>query len=188
MSTLDLGALAAPVVISLRRRPDRLAAFTGRWRAATGGRRVGVFEAVDTGSAAGCLASHLAVCDLHPAPVMIYEDDACFHPDFTLHVPAPPPDWHVLWLGGQHTTPPTPASAPGWVRAGRLLRTHAYVARFPVLFATMARAANVLRADPFLAGLPVPQYVLDPQTVGQAAGRSDIDGRDRDRDEYWRRR
>ncbi len=172
------------VVLNLRRRPDRLTAFDQRWQAAQTGLRYRVHEAVDLADGtAACLASHQQILDTYRGPLLILEDDACFAPDFTLTV-TPPPDWQIAWLAGQHRTHPTPVCA-GWVRPRFLVRTHGYIVRNPLLVGAFLREAKPTRLDPVIAALPLPQYALERFTIGQTAGRSDIDGRIRHHDEYW---
>ncbi len=168
-------------VINLDRRPDRWAAITARW-AATGQtlplRRV---SAVDTGTDDGCLASHRRALSLHDGPVLVLEDDACFAPWFTLDLPLPAA-WDVLWLGGQHHRRPVPVDDV-WARPRYMVRTHAYIARRPAHLAALMAA--VPRMDPHVSMLPLNQFVLYTHAVGQAADVSDIDGRTRERDQYW---
>lgn len=172
------------VVINLVSRPDRLASFTARWNAANTGRPFHVQPAVaHTNGAIGCLASHLAVLQDHPGPLLVLEDDAVFADNFTLDLPAPP-DWQVLWLGGQHRMPPH-VYDDTWFRPRYFVRTHAYIVREPAALAARFRAGGWARIDPFLAQIPVAQYALRVHTVGQSAGRSDIDQQLRERDQYW---
>lgn len=172
------------VVINLARRPDRRAAFLHRWQtAAPGAPPVRIEAAVDTGDEDGCLASHLRALVRQAGPVLVFEDDACFSADFTLQL-QPPPDWDVLWLGGQHHQPPLPVS-PTWARVRRMVRTHAYIAREPRLLAAMMIASRARRLDPYMAMLPLNQYVLRTHTVGQAAGASDLGGGFQQEDQYW---
>lgn len=170
-------------VINLQRRPERLKAFDRRWRKAGHGLPYDVHDAVDTGDAAGCLASHLQVLSRYTRPVLVLEDDAIFAPAFDPFV-TPPGDWWLAWLGGQHRIAPIPVN-DRWVRPRYLVRTHAYIARHPAEIGAWLYAANPPRIDPFLAALPIQQYALRTFTVGQAAGTSDIDGRTRNDDEFW---
>lgn len=195
-------------VINLARRPDRLAGFLSRWRYAAPSLAVTVHQAADRpGQIDGqqwppghadceqrcwtrpadvaCLASHLGVLDTYSGPLLVLEDDACFAEDFTLDL-HPPPDWDVLWLGGQHLAAPTPVDRT-WVRPTYLVRTHAYLVRQPAALAAAARAGRIPRMDPYLSHLPGNQYALARHTVGQAAGRSDI-GASRAADEFWQPR
>lgn len=133
------------VVISLARRPDRLAGFIARARAALIWPSMGieVVPAVDgreekppswwktTPGAWGCYRSHATIVDQAIADeveqLVVFEDDATFLPDFaerfaSLKIPA---DCQQLYLGGQHLRPPEPV-APGLVRGVNVNRTHAY--------------------------------------------------------------
>ncbi len=171
------------VVINLARRPDRLRAFTNRWQATNLDLDFEVFDAVDTGTPAGCLASHIKVLSSFPGPLLVLEDDACFGPEFTPFV-EPPRDWRIAWLGGQHLTPPMPVDDM-WVRPTYLLRTHAYLVHHPAEVAAWLIATDPPRITPYLAQMPIQQYALKYFTVGQRAEVSDIDGKVRERDEFF---
>jgi hypothetical protein len=199
------------VVISLARRPDRLAGFyarlAGRFDAcpypATDGQedRPPAWWKTTPG-AWGCYQSHRAVIDYALAidieSILIFEDDATFVPDFTerlagLEVPA---DCQMLYLGGQHLTRAEPGP-PGLVRGRNVNRTHAY--------AVFGRPAlellrDHLRPDPALwtarhhidhhYGLlhrrrRIAVYAVSPWLCGQAAGVSDVSGRP-ERERAWR--
>lgn len=62
--------------------------------------------------------------------VLVFEDDAVFHPDFRNLVEAlpPPEDWGVLLFGCTHVRPPEVA-APGWVKVRHFWGLHAYAVR-----------------------------------------------------------
>ena len=169
--------------ISLPARADRRAALAARWKATREGHRQVVGVPAFEGGDDGCLRSHLLALDCSLSPVLILEDDACFAPDFTLDL-LPPADWDVLWLGGQHRTRPIEHDET-WVRPTRMMRTHAYIARDPRALAALMRLHAIPRMDPYVAALPLNQYVLRRHTVGQSAGLSDIDGRTRPVDQYW---
>jgi hypothetical protein len=138
------------VVISLRRRPDRLAGFLDRIREAwpTAEKRLEIFAAVDGElcpppdwwkgpvGAFGCWQSHVRVIESalmdRVDQLVIFEDDATFAECFELrfvglanHVPN---DWGMIYLGGQHLKPPEPVNAMV-VRGTNINRTHAYVVR-----------------------------------------------------------
>lgn len=175
------------VVINREDRPDRLARFVERWQGTPlAPMPLRTFTA-HTGSnpTAACLASHLDVLATSLTSTLVLEDDAIFGPGFPW--PAqnfPPNDWGVLWLGAQHISLPRPATR-GWVQPVEIMRTHAYVARYPPSLAAMLRFVNPPRIDPYLARLGLPQYVADPQTVGQDAGPSDTGGPARGEAEFW---
>lgn len=173
------------VVINLMERADRLTEFRQRWSTTGIAMDVEVFAAIPGGTD-GCMASHLAVLRAHAGhdgSVMVLEDDACFAPGFPYRA-QPPTDWQVLWLGAQHLQLPVWVS-PGWVRAGVVARTHAYIARDPADLASRFEAVDAPELDPYIGQVDVPQYVAQPQTAGQAAGTSDIDGTTRPADQYW---
>ena len=137
-------------VITLRRRPDRLAAFRQRLGAAwpDGLSRLEVVDAIDgavcpkpdwfTGppGAWGCYRSHHRLIEDslqagHQA-VLVFEDDATFVPDFPDRLEAflglLPADWGLGYLGGQHLRKPLPAEG-GLFRGVNINRTHAYAVR-----------------------------------------------------------
>lgn len=196
------------VVISLARRPDRLAAFQSRLADAWPGTKCEVFVAVDgqqeppppgwktTPGAWGCYRSHLAVIEQAIAEgierLLILEDDATFGHAFAerLFALAVPPDCEMLYLGGEHLKPPIPATA-GLARCVNVNRTHAYAVLGRAALGTIA---SHLRWDAAAwtdhhhidhhYGLlhergGVVVYAATPWLCGQAAGKSDIDGVDR---------
>ncbi len=185
------------VVISRADRPARLEAFARRWRATfLGHMDIAVFPAIITeGGTRGCLESHTTVLeaaakDDPEANLLVLEDDACFTDAFPF--PSyPPPEWDVLWLGGEHIAAPVPSRAQGgllrtgWVKPVELMRTHAYLVRHPGEVADLLRRTRPPRIDPYLARLPLNQFVVEPQTAGQVAGASDTGGAPLEHDSYW---
>lgn len=199
------------VVISLARRPDRLAAFYDR----LAGRLDALpYPATDgqaepppawwktTPGAWGCYRSHAAVIDYALAigvdSILVLEDDATFVPDFcdrlaALEVPA---DCGQLYLGGQHLTKPEPGP-PGLVLGRNVNRTHAYAVFGRAALETLQAH---LRPDPAIwtarhhvdhhYGIlhrerRIVCYAVSPWLCGQAAGLSDVDGRTRP-ERAWR--
>lgn len=191
------------VVISLARRPDRLAAFYER----LDGRLDALpYPAVDgqaepppawwktTPGAWGCYRSHAAVIDEAIADgvkrLLVFEDDATFVPDFAdrlaaLEVPA---DCGQLYLGGQHLSRAEPGP-PGLVRGRNVNRTHAYAVFGREALETLR---DHLRPDPALwkarhhvdhhFGIlhrerRIACYAVSPWLCGQSAGTSDVSGR-----------
>lgn len=187
-------------VISLARRPDRLARFFAniahmRWSL----RRPEVFSAVDghgcelppkfeAGAGGwGCLRSHEAVLTLtmqrRISSVLILEDDAEFQPNFARSlselIRAVPDDWEGLMLGGDHEGHQPFSVAPGVVRCRYTVRTHCYILRD----AAIPKVRNAYRradghVDRAFAELMPDTRVYAPEKffVAQAAGHSDIDG------------
>jgi hypothetical protein len=138
------------VVISLRRRKDRLDGFFARlaaaWPAAVD--RVQVVEAVDgelcpapdwwrgPPGAFGCYRSHHRVIEsalvAQVEELLVLEDDVTFCDCFEVRLAgirhALPDDWGQFYLGGQHLAPPEPVNDLV-VRGSNINRTHAYFVR-----------------------------------------------------------
>ena len=199
------------VVISLRRRADRLAAFhqslcASGWDMA----EPTVFSAIDGGSgvvpcpnywksgggAYGCQQSHVQV--LQQAlmdgikSLLVFEDDAVFQAGFAgflrRFVADVPADWECLMLGGQHMKDAV-LVADGIVRCTNTQRTHAYAVYgdgIRDLCQLWQSSRNHIDWDmgPFF-GQRLRTYAPDPFVVGQGAGRSDINGRDNTA-KFWR--
>lgn len=193
------------VVISLARRPERLAAFNGRLLAAFPVANVEVFQAVDgredappngwqgTPGAWGCYRSHLAVIEQAIADgmerLLVFEDDATFLPGCANRMNClVPDDCEQLYLGGEHLKPPKPGP-PGFVLGRNVNRTHAYA-----VFgrAAMEKIRDHLQWNPAAwtarhhvdhqlgllherGGIVV--YACSPWLCGQSAGASDVDGK-----------
>lgn len=134
-------------VISLERRPERLAAFMDRAKAAGLPFEVEPFAAVDgkivqhpawwrQGRGAwGCYRSHLQIIEealqRGQEKILIFEDDAVFCEDFVAraerYFASLPAGWIQAYLGGQHLRRPVPIPGNQAVVSVRNVnRTHAY--------------------------------------------------------------
>lgn len=198
------------VVISLRRRADRLRRMQARMR------EVGwpfatpeVFDAIDGGSgtvpcpkrwisgggAYGCQQSHIQVLQRalmdKVESLLVLEDDCEFRPTFKKDVQkfvgSVPSDWEALMIGGQHMAPSEDV-CEGVVLCKNTQRTHAYAVRGSAikdLCELWQDSRNHIDWDmgPFLGGRRL-TYAPSPFLIGQAACRSDINGR-RNPAKFW---
>ena len=190
------------VLINLKRRPDRLAAFRSAQSAlgwplpeplvldAVDGNVVGVpRDFIHGGGAWGCCRSHVlalerAVMD-GVGTLLVLEDDLSWGPDLgpdlARFLAEVPPDWDQLMLGGQHMSRPAPVPGrPGVVRVRKCQRTHAYAVRGRAtrsLLGLWYRATTHIdhAMGSWQAGWNV--YSPEPFLFGQGGGPSDISGR-----------
>jgi len=190
---------AQVLVIHLERRTDRLANFRTRWAATGLDVAPVIFAATDQTrhdppdprwdsyphGTWGCWDSHVRALRAAVGPVLIVEDDAVFAPCFGVALAqlTLPPDWELVHLGGQHLTRPDPV-APGLVRPVRMLRTHAYLARYPQILAGALRGHKT-HVDYALGQLPVHRYACAPWLVGQDDTPGDITRRQPNGFEWW---
>lgn len=207
-----LDELAAAVVITMTTTPDRLERFQQGWA------DVGAplpLEVHTTESAAdpyvGCWLAHCDVMRAHRrTPVVIFEDDAVFAPDFTLALSPPAaPRWDLFYFGGHHFLKPLDVGRPGLVRATRIMTNHAYAVREPGRLAEHigpplhqqidGRLADLQRyasaaghgggVAPMVSARSLVCYAASPFTVGQDAGQSTISvNRNRPEPEFWNRK
>lgn len=195
-------------VLNLDRRPDRWAGFCARLPAlwpfpdtlritAVDGQQTTVPAGWESGPGAwGCLQSHLALWEriyTEGRPALIFEDDATFAPDFADRyadfAEAVPPDWDMLYLGGQHILPPsflTPTSPV--VRCQGVKKTHAYAitpAACQRLYSHVAAAPYHIDVALALLHRGLSVYAPTRWLCGQAAGVSDVLNGDRGQPERW---
>lgn len=193
------------VVISLERRPDRLAGFWERLPPDVPFPRPVVFAGIDgqaerppawwktSAGAWGCLRSHQLVIASALADgvdrLLVLEDDCAFAPDFSARLSSVgvPADCDQLYLGGEHLKPPAPAG-PGLVRGVNINRTHAYAVIGRPALQLVARQlepgphwparhhVDHIYGAAHKAGT-IAAYAIKPWICGQAAGLSDISGR-----------
>jgi hypothetical protein len=189
------------VVVSLRRRPERLAGFWRRLEAACWPfRRPDVFDAVDGSAvplpplwrespgARGCMQSHRRILEQAVQDkverLLILEDDAVFVPDFgrraAAFLAAVPVDWHCLMLGGQlFGGSRRDPIAPGVLRVDECHRTHCYALQGTAI-GSLYRCLHgrpTGHCDVLLGGWQReahPTFAPTPFLVGQDAGESDI--------------
>lgn len=193
------------VLINLDRRPDRLWAFNEqlkekgwpfkepeRIRGCDGDRVPKPVNWNHGNGTYGCLRSHNRVLEDAildgVSSILVLEDDAQLCDNFTAEVQKflenVPSDWEGLMLGGQHMNisndPPVPVS-PGVVRCVNCQRTHAYAVRghymedlYKAWVTRWGHCDHIM--GPMHRNYKV--YAPDPLLIAQAAGKSDISGRE----------
>jgi len=195
--------------INLDRRPDRWQGFLASATPHIPHQRLERFPALDaqtmlipswwrgTPGAYACMLSHRFAISCSFAAgadsVLIFEDDALLSPDFAAglaaFLPAVPPDWQMLYLGGQHRPQfkPYPA-APGVLRCRHTIRLHAYAVHrrgAPLVHDCLARTAK--DCDQALADLHprLATYAPSRWLVAQRADFSDVESRRHPKDRWW---
>ena len=162
----------------------RLAAFQERWEAIGSPLPLSVHMGVlqPMPPLLACSVSHQQALASAEGPVLIFEDDALFAPDFTLDLDYPE-DAEMVRLGGQHMDFPKPAQAP-FVLATDVRLFHAYIIYDPQAVAARFPKPTMDWEIEFNA-LGLVTYAVAPFTVGQAAGYSGITLLKRREDSYW---
>ena len=207
-------AVDAAFVISLARRPDRLAAFCDRVPADWSLPEIDVWPAVDgqeverpawwrtSPGAWGCYQSHAAIVNHCLAEnidrVLVLEDDSTFAADFTARLDAleVPDDCQQLYLGGQHLSP-ADRGPSGLVVGRNVNRTHAFALLgcdtleiFRQHLEPGSHWTSRQHIDHHLGSLHrhrrIRVYAVSPWLCGQAAGSSDV-GRGSTTERWWSR-
>lgn len=163
---------------------QRLAAFQERWKA-TGctlplSVHMGVLKPMPPLLA--CATSHKQALESAKGPVLVFEDDAVFNEHFTVDYNYPK-DAEMVYLGGEHLEPPTPAAAP-FVRATHIRLQHACIIYDPRAVAASFPEPS-MRWEFAFHELGLVTYALERFTVGQAQGKSGITLMSRPVDAYW---
>lgn len=131
----------------------------------------------------GCYLSHTSLyrraIRLRYPYILIFEDDleiihAIFHRIWAHIAPHIPPDWDILYLGGQYASHP-------------LTRTNNFIIHTNGILSTVAYAINTHYASTILSRLDAPidhflsrqaasakHYIISPRLVLQSPGYSDI--------------
>lgn len=124
----------------------------------------------------GCALSHRSALEQATGTTLILEDDALIPPDFQerlrLFLAAVPSDWQLLKLGGEHLLP-SELITPGVMRCERTVRTHAYVARGPMIAQLIGVIDETCRHWDACYGR-ITSYAPDPFLVNTTGVASDI--------------
>lgn len=192
------------VVVSLKRRPDRLKQFRANfkehgwpfalpsWFDAVDGNKVPTPIGWEQGGGAwGCMSSHREILGRaiqdDVKNLLVFEDDAYMRPGgverllkFLDDVDSLP--WDQLMLGGQHYNYEPKEVRPGVAKCENCQRTHAYAIRGPFLrdlYAHWCSPNSKVHCDWLMGPLHSKYnvYAPVPFIFGQESGASDISGR-----------
>lgn len=145
----------------------------------------------------GCAQAHLGILrsawERGVESTLVLEDDATFCPNFpanyerfSTHLPS---NWSMLMLGGEHALEPERVGAHV-VRCINTRRTHAYIVRLraiPLLIRTWQSATRHIDHSNLRIQRAAHVYAPTQFLIGQAAGTSDISGKDNP-ERFWKER
>lgn len=191
---------AAIFLINLNRRPERLqkvlpalekAGIDNVLRfSAIDGKEINYRGQLNSGQL-GCTLSHLGIIkyakEHNLESVFIFEDDAELANNFNevteKALAELPPDWCLFYTGGNHLQPIT-AHTTNLHKVNGTLTTHAYAihSRFynVVINAIETDYNNVIDVVYYQLQKQYPVYCTNPRVAFQAAGFSDLEGREVD--------
>ncbi len=142
---------------------------------------------IHSAGAYGCLLSHVRVVrearDAGASGVLIFEDDAVFHPQFkekfATFIEELPPDWDLLFLGALHKDEPVKVSEH-IARVTKANSTFAYAIRntvFDAFIELNSRAEHVLDMNNYVLQERFNCYCFMPNLVWVEAEYSDVQKR-----------
>lgn len=175
---------ATVITLPIRYGPERLKKFKTAWAKNGCSMPLDIHEGVTRAAPSlGCFQSHFDVWRASTEPIVVFEDDAIFAPEFTTDI-VYPKDADIFFFGGEHSQPPIPVS-DGIVKVTFIHHTHAYVVFDPQGLA--GKVGDTVKGNiiSFLNHRRLTMYAASPFTVGQAAGPSFIQIRPRPQDEFW---
>lgn len=138
----------------------------------------------------GCLAGHREIWQQATQDTLVLEDDVVLAPRWQqiLADLQPPPDWDLIYLGGQHIRAAQPTEV-GLVRCRSTIRTHAYVMRQQSVPRLLAATDHQRHVDLSLACAQqdgeIVGYAVHPWIAGQGSAFSAITHR-QEPERWWR--